>query len=156
MQTHIATSTLESEPKPAAGSAVRTCPHTSTFLEAILACLACLSLSGGDSTKLFVFQHDRNLCDNTLHQQHHAMKCTGNGIRLCDFSFNAKTKSPCQADPTPQLQRCSFWPILEAQPHISHAHPQRHICTRCTRRIPQHPRNISSLQETCLYSNIMR
>lgn len=49
--THISTSTLKSKPKPAAGSTIGTCPRTST-IEAILACLVCLSRNGGATQRL--------------------------------------------------------------------------------------------------------
>ena len=115
VHTHISTSSPECQPKPAAGSAVKTCPHTSTFLEAILARWSCQSLSGGNRTKLFCI-------------------CLPTGIRLISPSA-----TPCNEmhkewytcvwpkiqdknDVTvpswpPPLRSCSFWPVSEAETH---------------------------------------
>lgn len=73
-----ATSTLKSEPKPAAGSAVRTCPHTSTFLETILACLACLSLREGDKAVRHLFSNWKGIVFRTLYVNNSKkiIKCT--------------------------------------------------------------------------------
>lgn len=43
------------------------------------------------------------------------------------FWFHTKMMSLCQADPSPQLPRYSFWPVLQAQSHINSANPQRRM-----------------------------